>query len=106
MTARDQPWRHVAGGLQLRLRVTPKASRDAVEGLETTAEGPAVKVRVRAVPSDGEANAAVEKLVAKWLGVPKSSVTLVAGGKSRVKSVEIAGRPDELEQLVQDRLQS
>jgi uncharacterized protein len=85
------PWRVAATGLVVRVRLTPKASRDAVEGLGPTADGPALKARVRAVPEDGAANAAIEKLIAAWLGVPKSAVSLTAGGKSRVKTLVIAG---------------
>lgn len=75
----------------MRVRVTPKASRDEVCGLEQTADGPAIKARVRALPADGAANAAVEKLVATWLGVPKSSVSVSRGMKSRVKTLAIGG---------------
>lgn len=85
------PWRIVPGGLAVRVRLTPKASRDAVEGLEETADGPALKARVRAVPEDGAANAAIEKLLAAWLGVAKSAVALTSGGKSRVKILTVAG---------------
>ena len=80
MHADEMPWRQTSEGVVLRVRLTPKASRDGVEGIEATSEGPAVKARVRAVPSDGEANSAVAKLVADWLDVPKSAVTLVSGG--------------------------
>jgi hypothetical protein len=89
--AGDSPWRLADGGVILRVRVTPKASKDAVEGIEATAEGLALKVRVRAVPEDGEANAAIEKLVAGWLGLPRRAVELVGGGKSRVKSLKVVG---------------
>lgn len=87
------PWRTTTGGVVVRVRLTPKSSRDAIEGTEETPEGPALKARVRAVPADGEANSAVERLLAEWLGVPKRSVSLAAGGKSRVKSLMIAGDP-------------
>ena len=96
MTDDALPWRAGGTGLLVRVRLTPKASRDAIEGLEATAEGPALKARVRAVPQDGEANAAVIKLVADWLGVPKSAVDLAAGGKSRVKTLAVAGNATEL----------
>lgn len=96
MHADEMPWRQTSEGVVLRVRLTPKASRDGVEGIEATAEGPAVKARVRAVPSDGEANSAVAKLVADWLDVPKSAVTLVSGGKSRIKSLAIRGEPARL----------
>lgn len=76
----------------LRLRVTPNSSRDTIEGVETRADGLAhLKVRVRAVPDKGAANAAVLKLLAKSLGVPKSALELVSGQTSRVKAVRVKG---------------
>ena len=75
----------------LRVRATPKAGKDLVEGLTETAEGPAVKVRVRAVPEDGAANAAVAELVAGWLDLPKSAVAVTAGHKARVKTLTLDG---------------
>ena len=50
-----------------------------------------MKARVRAVPEDGKANAALEILVAGWLGVPRRSVEVTAGAKSRIKTVTIGG---------------
>jgi uncharacterized protein (TIGR00251 family) len=91
VTAAAEPWRIGGRGLLVRVRLTPKAARDAVEGVEATAEGPAIKARVRAVPEDGAANAALERLVAEWLGVSRSSVELVSGGKSRVKTLGVTG---------------
>lgn len=92
----ELPWKVTSDGLLLRVRLTPKASSEGIEGLENTAEGIAVKARVRAVPSDGEANAALTRLIAKWLDLPKSRIALVAGNKSRIKSLAITGEPDEL----------
>lgn len=87
----DHAWRAADGGVTVRVRLTPKSSRDAIEGIEATADGPAVKARVRAVPEDGAANEAVLRLVARWLGVPVRAASLAAGAKSRVKSIHIAG---------------
>jgi uncharacterized protein len=69
-----------------------------------TAEGPALKVRVRAVAEDGEANRSVAGVVAEWLGVAKGHVSIAHGGKSRVKTLAIAGRPTELRSLLVRRL--
>lgn len=88
---KDKPYRVVAGTVILRVRLTPKSSRDAVEDLTATADGPALKARVRAVPEDGKANAALEKLVAGWLDVAAGRVKVVGGQTSRVKSLSIAG---------------
>lgn len=62
---------------------------DRVDGVSDGAGGEAIAARVRAVPSDGEANKAVVRLIADWLGVPKSCVALTAGQKSRIKTVTI-----------------
>lgn len=88
-----RPWSPAAGGLRLAVRLTPKSSRDEVIGVEDGPDGPALKVRVRAVPEDGKANAALAATLARWLGVPKSSLELASGGKSRNKSVLLGGDP-------------
>jgi uncharacterized protein (TIGR00251 family) len=86
------PWRNEAGGLALSVRLTPKGGRDAIEGIERLANGESVlKVRVRAPPMKGEANAALVKLLARALGVPARDVHLVAGLSARIKRVKIAG---------------
>jgi len=79
------------------VRVTPKSTREGVDGLMATPQGTALAVRVRAVADKGEANRAVEAVVAEWLGVPKSAVEVGAGGKSRVKTLIIAGDQAALE---------
>jgi uncharacterized protein YggU (UPF0235/DUF167 family) len=97
-------WRATAGGVALRVRLTPKAAADAVTGVGDTREGPALLARVRAVPERGAANLALEKLVAGWLGLPRSAVAVAAGGKSRLKTVTVAGDARALAQQVRDRL--
>lgn len=80
---------------RLTVRVQPKASADRIEDwAEDDAGRRFLKVRVRAVPEDGKANSAVQKLIAKWLGVPKSAVRVVTGGKTRLKGLEIDGPPE------------
>lgn len=72
------------------VRAQPNASVNRVEQVERDAAGRRyLKVRVRAVAENGKANAAVEKLIAKWLKCPKSSVRVVTGGKSRLKGLDI-----------------
>ena len=96
--AADLPWRPTKAGVEVRVHLTPRAARDEVSGVGEGAQGPEVKVRVRALPADGEANAALAKLMARWVGVPPSRVNVVAGGRSRIKSVEIAGASAEIAQ--------
>ncbi len=84
----------------VRFRLTPKSSKntiDAIDGAEMTADGPAFKAWVQAVPSEGEANDALLRHVCERLVVTKASVALVSGHKSRVKSVSIVGDADVIE---------
>ncbi len=76
--------------ITLRLRVIPNAAHDRIEGFETLADGTSVlKLRVRAVPDKGKANAAVVALLARALGIPRSAVELVAGETARLKTVRV-----------------
>jgi uncharacterized protein len=86
------PWTATAGGLVVTVRLTPKGGRDAIDGVETLSDGRVVlKVRVRAIPSEGEANAALGRLLAKAAGVPPTRVEIVGGATSRIKRVRISG---------------
>ena len=74
----------------LAVRVTPRGGRDAVEGWVRDDAGRAVlRVRVAAAAADGQANAAVIGLLAKALGLPKSSLVLVAGQTARLKRIAV-----------------
>ena len=87
-----RPWQAAAGGVALTVRLTPKGGRDAIDGIESMADGRAVlRARVRAAPSEGEANDALIRLIAKAVGVPPRDVTLAAGATSRVKRLVISG---------------
>jgi len=77
-------------GAELKVRATPNASRDAIEGQGADASGQTfLKVRVTAVPEKGKANAAIEALLAKALGLPKSAVSVERGETARLKTVRI-----------------
>ena len=81
----------------LPIRLQPGAAVDRIEGWEADVEGRCVlKVRVSARPIDGEANDALIRLLAKSLGVSKSSVTVTRGGQSRSKMVVVDGLDDEM----------
>ena len=85
-------WTVGADGVVVTVRLTPKASRDAIDGIETLADGRAVlKVRVRALPMEGEANAALCRVLARALGVPPGRVEIAGGATSRIKRVKIVG---------------
>lgn len=91
------PWTLRGDGVLLSVRLTPKSARDEIGGAERLADGRSVlKVRVRAVPQDGEANAALIRLIAKSLGVPAASVRLESGATGRLKTLMLSGDPEAL----------
>lgn len=74
------------------MRVTPRASREGVEGLVDTGDGRvALAVRVRAAPTDGEANKAVARILAKTLSLPIRAVNLHSGATARLKQFYLDG---------------
>jgi len=75
------------GQIVFAVRVSPRASRDAIEGEHDGA----LKVRLTAPPVDDRANEALRRLLAERLKAPVSAVRIVAGEKSRTKRVSIAG---------------
>jgi uncharacterized protein (TIGR00251 family) len=101
------PWRATAGGVLLDLRVTPKSGRDAIDGIEQLSDGRHVlKVRVRALPTEGEANEAVIALVAKSIKIPKSNLVLERGAAARVKTLRIAGDANSIQAALEKAAES
>ncbi len=88
----DDPWTVTVDGLLLTVRLTPKGGRDAIDGIEMLSDGRTVlKARVRALPEDGEANAALIKLMAKTVGVSASRVSVQSGHTARLKVLKLEG---------------
>ena len=88
----DRPWTAGPEGLVVTIRLTPKGGWDEVGGVEALSDGRIVlKARVRAAPTEGQANAALIALLAKTLDVARSKVTLAAGDSARIKRIAIEG---------------
>ncbi len=81
-TFRDEPGRVI-----LPIRVTPRASRDAL----TVVDGQ-LRARLRAAPVDGAANEALIALLADRLHVRRSDITILRGATAREKQIAIAGQ--------------
>ncbi len=76
----------------LAVRLKPGAARDGVDGWDEDGAGRRIlKVRVRARPVEGAANAALIDLLAGRLGLPPSAVTLECGGRGRLKRMRMRG---------------
>ncbi|WP_422732929.1 DUF167 family protein [Microbaculum marinum] len=90
-------YRAGAHGIDIRVRLTPKGGRDALDGIVALADGTSVlAARVRSAPEKGAANAALEKLVAGALGVARATVAVASGHKARLKTVHVDGDAREL----------
>lgn len=88
---RLSPFRSSKNGLTLAVRLTPKASRNAIDGIVTTVDGTSeLKVSVTAVPENGKANAALIKLLSKEWKIAKGCFEIVAGQTERHKTLTIA----------------
>jgi uncharacterized protein (TIGR00251 family) len=87
----------LADGVRLAVRVTPRAARSAVQGIETDASGESyLAVRLAAAPEAGKANAALIRLLAKRWRLTPSDFRLVAGATARRKVLHIQGPPARL----------
>lgn len=98
-------WRRVAGALELFVRLTPGASRDALGGSQPGPDRLCLAARVRAVPEDGKANAALLQLLARELDLPVSVLSLASGHRARLKTVRIEGVGPAHEQRLADLLE-
>jgi len=77
--------RHEGERITFTIRVTPRASANAVGGERDGA----LLVRVSVPPVEGKANDAVVTVLAKALGLPKSSVRVERGGATRTKLISV-----------------
>lgn len=88
--------------MKLYIRLTPKSSKDAIEGHGSDEKGrPFLKVRVRAAPIEGRANEALVAFMAKTLGISKSKIRLVAGDTARLKALDIDHDEAEITRLIE-----
>lgn len=79
--------REQSGGVTLTVRVTPRSSRNQVDGVV----GEALKVRLNAPPVEGKANEALVEFLSDTLGIPRRAIQLEAGAQARIKRVRISG---------------
>lgn len=90
-------WSADKDGLTLSVRVTPRASRDAVLA---PVEG-WLPVRLRAPPVEGAANDALIRFLAKALDVARRDIVILSGDTARMKRIRITGNPEQLAQALE-----
>ena len=81
------PIHDTPAGATFQVKVHPRARKTAITGVI----GEALKIALTAPPVEGKANEACIQFLAKFLNVPRSSVTIAAGESSRQKLIRIAG---------------
>jgi uncharacterized protein (TIGR00251 family) len=86
------------GSLLLRLHVQPRASVNAIAGLQ----GDALKLRLTTPPVDGKANKAVIAYLAKFFHLPKSALVIKSGQQSRIKTIAIIDADEQQVRTVLD----
>ena len=69
------------------VKVHPHARKNAITG---ELDG-AMKISLTSPPIDGKANDACIEFIAKFLKVPRSSVTITSGQSSRRKLIRVSG---------------
>jgi uncharacterized protein len=95
------PWSVTLQGVLLRVHLQPRAARDRVVGLH----GEALKVALTAAPVENAANSALLAFLATLLRVPRASVSLVSGAKSREKRVFVSTvNPQHVTQRLENTL--
>jgi uncharacterized protein YggU (UPF0235/DUF167 family) len=87
-----KPYTAVAGGMRLAVRLTPRASRNGVDGIAADADDrPILKLRLVALPVEGAANVALVAFLADALRLRKGDITIRSGQTSRNKVLHLAG---------------
>lgn len=86
----------VDDGVKFQVKVQPNASKCEIAGIMDDA----VKIRLDVPPIEGKANEKCVKFLSKLLDVPKTSISIISGDKSRSKLIFVKGNPAELENKI------
>ncbi len=82
------PIRETNKGIELFVKVTPKAAKNRIGEIKEESQGHyALKVYVTAPPENNQANKAIMELISKQFKISKSSINLISGGTSRQKTL-------------------
>jgi len=84
-------------GFSLFVRITPKATRNAIMGVNAQADGKyCLNIHIAAIPENGKSNKELQKFLAKQLKLPASDIELTRGHTSRFKQLRLRGDKETL----------
>ena len=87
-----KPYTAVAGGVRLAVRLTPRASRNGVDGIAVDAnDRPLLKLRLVAPPVEGAANVALVAFLSDALSLRRTDIVIRSGDTSRTKILHLSG---------------
>ena len=93
----DVPYSAAGDGVRLAVRLTPRASRNGLDGIVKGADGrPVVQLRLNAPPVDGAANTALLGFLAEVLKLRKADIAIRSGHTSRLKLIQLTGDPTQI----------
>ncbi len=87
-------------GTEINVHIQPGASKSEIAGMH----GDAIKIRIKARPVEGAANAALIDFIATSLGVTRNAVKILRGEKSRQKTVWVAVQANEVERRLMGKI--
>jgi hypothetical protein len=73
--------------MRIYAKVIPRSSKNEVKEINKNE----YRIRITAPPVDGEANAMLIKVLAKYFDVSKNSVQIVGGKSAKIKMIDIDG---------------
>lgn len=83
LTLCDKRWIDVC------IKATPRSKRELIGSVVESSQGQRLEIKVHAEPSDGKANQAIIKLIAKKLKIPSSQCVIQHGHSSRYKTLRL-----------------
>ncbi len=77
---------HLPNNEYLRIKVLPKSPKNEIVEIM---DDETIKIRIKAVPEKGKANAELIKFISKELNVPKGNISIISGKTEQLKLIKV-----------------
>lgn len=79
----------------LRIKVIPKSPKNEITEIMIDESGEqTIKIRIKAAPEKGKANAELIKFLSKELNIPKTNISIISGKTDKLKLIKISNGSD------------